>query len=70
MPASLRFETTKNLGATEQDRRLRKGVLGAAASLVVAVLLVRSDVAFAWRLLLFVPFSWSANMVAMGLLGT
>jgi hypothetical protein len=64
------FEPGRNLGASERDRRLRKGVIGAAIGLIVAVVLVESDLAWTWRLLLFLPFSWSTNMIVMGLLGT
>ena len=60
----------RNIASDEQNRRLRKGVIGSALGLMVAVVFVQADLAWAWRLLLFLPFSWSANMVVMGLLGT
>ena len=64
------IEPMTNLGGTERDRRLRKGVIGATIALVVAVALVSSDVPWALRLLLFLPFFYSSNMVAMGLTGS
>lgn len=63
-------QTIQNLGDTERDRRLRHGVIGATAALVVAITLLSADVPWAVRLLLFVPFFWSSNMVAMGLTGS
>lgn len=68
--AALPVHPVKNLGDSERDRRLRKGVLGATVALVVAFVLVSSGVPWLYRLLLVLPFSWSANMVAMGLLGS
>lgn len=70
MSTAVAIASRPNLGDTERDRRLRKGVLGATLALTVAVALVSSGVPWAYRFLLFLPFFWSANMVAMGLLGT
>ena len=70
MGASCVVGARGNLGPQEQDRRLRRGVLASTLSLGLAVGLVYSDVGIAWRLLLFVPFVWAANLVVMGLLGT
>lgn len=70
MSSAIGIEPSRNLGTAERDKRLRHGVLGAAISLAGAVALVSTDVGWAYRLLLFVPFLWSANLVATGLLGT
>jgi len=70
MSAGCAIGSRGNLGPLEQDRRLRRGVLASTLSLGLAVGLVYSDVAIAWRLLLFLPFMWAANLVVMGLLGT
>ena len=59
-----------NLGQAQRDGSLRLGVLLAGIGLVAAVVVVRLDLGLVWRLALFAPFIFSANNVAMGLIGT
>jgi hypothetical protein len=58
-----------NIGEGPRDARLRRGVMAFLVALGVAVLLVRSGVHPALRLVLVAPFFMAANGLYMGLYG-
>jgi hypothetical protein len=59
-----------NLGETAQNVRLRRAVLAMGASLLLTVLFVELDLARTWRLILFIPFFWTAADAFQGLYRT
>jgi len=62
--------TASNLSASCRARGLRFGVVTLTGGLVLAVLLAKLGVPWAWRLLLVVPFYLAANGFLQGLYGT
>lgn len=52
--------TCRNIGPKERAMRMRVGWLGGAVSLVAAAAVVAAQVAWPWRLFLFLPASVSA----------
>lgn len=59
-----------NLSPSCRARALRHGVAALAGALVLAVVLAKLGVPWAWRLLLIVPFYVAANGFLQGLYGT
>jgi hypothetical protein len=58
-----------NIGEGPQNARMRGGVIAFVVAIAVSVVLVRSGLHPALRLLLLVPFFVAANGVYMGLFG-
>jgi uncharacterized membrane protein len=58
-----------NIGEVPRDARLRRGVVAFLVALVMAVLMVRSGLHPALRLVLVAPFFVAANGLYMGLYG-
>ena len=56
-----------NITQEEQNKRLRMGVVFFSVTLILAVVLLKLDVAPGWRALLFIPFFGASNGLFMGL---
>jgi len=63
------MDSPGNIGEGPRNARLQKGVMAFVVAMVVAVLLVRSGLHPALRLLLLAPFFAAANGLYMGLFG-
>jgi hypothetical protein len=59
-----------NLSEAEQNQRLRMGVVVSTIAMIIAVLVVKADLGWGFRLLMFLPFMVAANGVYMGLYRT
>lgn len=58
-----------NIGEGPQNARMRSGVIAFVVAIAISVVMVRSGLHPALRLLLLVPFFVAANGVYMGLFG-
>lgn len=62
--------TAVNLSAACRTRSLRFGVVALATGLLIATVLAKLGVYWAWRLLLILPFLFAAHGFLQGLYGT
>ena len=63
-------QSATNLGIEAQSRSLRAALILLAVSLGLAIVLVQRDLGWAYRLVLFVPFSLTAINLYQGLFKT